>query len=292
MIDTDIDLNRKRDFSDVINVTFSFIKQEFSLIFSSVAIYTIIPLLGTAILSVYYTNDSWSTYFKAIFNHSPVINPPNFTILFLMILVSVISRVMIMGITYEYLHLYTTKGRGNFTRSDVANAFAKDFVKILGYNIVVGIVVFFGVIFFVIPGIYLSVPLSFITVVLIVEKGSFSEVWNKCFSIIKNNWWLTFGLIIVMYFIISAMSMVFSIPITIYGAVKGIAVATGGNSDMDFGVLTVLSIISTLGSSWLYTMMYVMIGTHYYNLTSDKTQASTILDRINQIEERPVEDSF
>jgi len=292
MINTDVDFNQKRDFSDIINVTFGFIKQEFKELFSTIAIYTFIPLLGVAILSVFYTSDTWGTYMQGIFNRSTAVEAPNLSYLLLLIVLSIIGNIMVMGITFEYIHLYNVKGKGNFTRADVANAFTRDFLKILGYNLVVGIVVFFGFLFFFIPGIYLFVPLSFVTLVLIGEKTGFSQSWSRCFEFIKGNWWITFALILITYIIIGVMSMAFSIPMTIYGGIKGYTAASMGVFDMDFGILTIFSIISTLGTAWLYVIMYVMLGSQYYSLNSDKSKTSSILDRINEIEDRPVEDSF
>nr|WP_321406899.1 hypothetical protein [uncultured Carboxylicivirga sp.] len=291
MNNTDVDFNLKRDFSDVINVTFSFIKQEFKTLLSTVALYTIIPLLGSAVLSVFYTKDTWTAYFQGIFTNAPVVETPNFTVLILMIVINFISTLMVMGLTYEYIHLYNTRGKGNFTRADVANAFVKDFLKILGYNIIVFIVVTLASVL-IIPGIYLAVPLTFITIILIVEKKGFSDSWSRCFEIIKNNWWFTLALIIVTYIIIYMLGMVFNLPLGIYSGIKGFTAATGGNFEMDYVVLTLFTILSTVGSSLLMVLFYTMLAAQYYSLNSDKTKASSILDRINEIEDRPVEDSF
>ncbi len=289
---TDINFNRKRDFSDIINVTFGYIKQEFKPLFGAVSIYTLIPLLGVAILSVFYTTDTWQAYMQAILNNAPQATPPNFPLIGLMALLSVLARLMILGLTFEYLHLYNTLGKGNFTRTDVANACAKDFFSILGFNILTGIILVFAFLFFIIPCIYLSVPLSLIIMVKIAERKGFSASWSRCFELVKNSWWLTFGLIIVTSIIVWVMSMVFNLPLTIYGGVKGFVAATGGDASMDNGVMTVFSIISTLGSSWLYIIFYIMLGAHYYSLNSDTETTHTIEDRINQIGDRPVEDSI
>lgn len=292
MINTDVDFNQKRDFSDIINVTFSFIKQEFKELFSTIAIYTFIPLLGVAIISVFYTSDTWGTYIQGIVSRSPAVEAPNLTYLLLLIVLSIVGNIMVMGITFEYVNLYNIKRKGNFTRADVANAFAKDFLKILGYNLVIFIVIFFAFLFFIIPGIYLSVPLAFVTLVLIAEKTGFSKSWSRCFEFIRDNWWITFALILITYIIIGIMSLVFSIPMSIYGGIQGYTAASMGEFDMNFGILTIFSIISTLGSAWLYVIMYIMLGAQYYSLNSNKSKASSILDRINEIEDRPVEDSF
>lgn len=292
MHNNEIEFNKKRDFSDVINVTFAFIKQEFKPLFSSVSIYTFVPLLAVAILSVFYTTNNWQVYFQNILNNSPQYNAPNFAMMGLMAIISILAHMMIMGLTFEYLHLYNTRGKGNFTRTDVANAFIKDFLSILGFNILTGIILFFAFLFFIIPGIYLSVPLSLIIMVKIAEKKGFSLSWSRCFEIIKSNWWLTLGLILVTSIIISVMSMVFNLPLSVYAGIKGFVAATGGNFGLDQGMLTIFSIISTLGSAWLYIIFYVMLGSHYYSLSSDKKVGNSIVDRINQIGDRPVEDSF
>ncbi len=290
MIDNDIQFNKKRDFSDIINVTFGFLRQEFKDLFGTVAIYTIIPLVGLAVVSVFFGQYNWSNYFEGLVNNTPNMTEPNMGLILLLLLLSMLTHIMILGITFEYMHLYHTLGKGNFTRGDVGQAFAKDFFSILGFNIILFIVYIFAFIFFFIPLVYLSVALSFIIMVKIAEKKGFSASWSQCFALVKNNWWFTFGLIIVMSIIIGVISQVFSIPMMIYGGIQGYTAATGSNLETNYGIMTILSLFSTLGGSWLYVIMYVMLGSHYYSLSADNGENS-ILDRINQIGDRPLEDS-
>jgi hypothetical protein len=45
---------------------------------------------------------------------------------------------------------------------------------------------------FVIPGIFIMVPLSVAGAVLVFKEYSVSESISYCFSLVKDHWWITF----------------------------------------------------------------------------------------------------
>jgi len=282
MQNQELKLSEKRDFSDVLNASFRFLRQEFKPLFSTVLIYTIIPLIGTSLLSVFYTSDVWQLYFQGLINNASNIETPNFWIYGLIMIVSILSHVLILGITYEYMAMYHKHGRGNFTTSDVIKALAKDFFPIIGYNIITGIVVIIALMFFIIPGIYLMVPLAFIIVIKTVERNNFAANWSRCFQLIKNNWWITFALIIIAFLIMYMASVVLNLPLIIYSMIQGITVAQGGESEINHVSMGIFSLISTIGTSILYVMVYTIIGFQYFSLSASGGSQS-ILDKINQI---------
>ncbi len=282
MIQNELILSEKRDFSDVINASFRFIKQEFKQLYGTVFLYTIIPLVGVSILAIYYTTDVWSGYFQGMIQNSPNVEMPNIWMYFLMMVISSISHVLIIGITYEYMAMYHRHGRGNFTTSDVVSALAKDFFPIIGYGIVVTIVLTFAFLFFVIPGIYMMVPLSMIIIVKLVERNGFSVNWGRCFKLIKDNWWITFAIILIASIITGVISAVFSMPTLIYGVVQGVVSAQGGTPEVNHVVLGIFSLISTLGTYMLYVVVYVIIGFQYFSLSATEGSKS-IIDKINEI---------
>ncbi|WP_430815831.1 hypothetical protein [Carboxylicivirga sp. RSCT41] len=281
-IEQELILSEKRDFSDVLNASFRFIRQEFKQLYGLVLAYTIVPLIGTSLLAVFYTADVWQLYFDGLLNNRPDIEMPNLWMYALMMMVNFISYSLIVGITYEYMAAYNKYGRGNFTGSDVIRALGKDFMSILGYNLVTGIVLVFAFMFFLIPGVYMFVPLSMIIIVKTVERNGFSVSWGRCFKLIKENWWITFALILIAYLIITMASMVFAIPMTFYSMIQGLTVLEGGTTEMNRVALGIFSLISTVGSYLLYVVFYVIIGFQYFSLSSTDGSKG-IMDKINQI---------
>ncbi|MBK3517432.1 hypothetical protein [Carboxylicivirga marina] len=275
-------LRERRDFSDVLNASFRFIRQEFKPLFSMVFLYTIVPLVGSSLMAAFHSVDVWQVYFQGLLNNTPDLEAPNFWIYGLMMLIGLISNVLIVGITYEYMAMYHKYGRGNFSNADVIKALCKDFFPIIGYNIIVGIVLLFAFLFFIIPGIYMAVPLSMIIIVKTVERNGFSVNWGRCFKLINNNWWITFGIIIVAYIIVSMASMVFGMPAVVYGIVQGVTTAQGGAPEINHISLSIFSIISTVGTYMLYIVLYTIIGFQYFSLSATDGSQS-IMDKINQI---------
>lgn len=281
---TDVNFNKKRDFSDVLNVTFGFLRQEFKPFYTTIITYTIVPLIAVAIISVFANVNSLSNTFQNIFENNPEAMEPNLLAFFLLIVVSLIAQVMVMGMTYEYMILYKREGRGNFTGADVFNGFVKHFLGIVGFSFLAGIIVFFAFLFFLIPGIYISVVLSLLIIVKMNENAGFSTSWGRSFQLIKNNWWLTFGLLIVAYIILYMISIVFSIPAAIFGVATGLTMAAGEAESISKVALTAVTLISTLGQSWTYCIVYLVIGSHYFSLDANEN-SDTLMDRINKIGE-------
>lgn len=284
MNEQDIKISQRRDFSDVVNVTFKFIRQEFKPFFGTIATYSIIPIIGSSVLAVFYTTDTFQLYFQGLVDSNSSIAPPNFGMYGLMMLVSMLSYLIVMGMTYEYLQLYHERGKGNFTRADVASAFAKDFFVFIGYFIIVYLAIVVGGVFFIIPGIYLGVVLSLIFMVKVSERKSFSESWSRCFELIKGNWWNTFGLLFILTIITMIVSSLFSMPTMIYSFVKGLTIAQGGEGEFDKKVMIVFSLLSTFATIMSYSVIYLGIGFQYFSLASSNSNQS-ILDRINRIGE-------
>ncbi|MCU4154828.1 hypothetical protein J1N10_02500 [Carboxylicivirga sp. A043] len=275
-------LSEKRDFSDVLNASFRFIRQEFKQLYGLIILYTIVPLIGSSLMAVFYTTDVWQVYFNGLLNNTPDIETPNFWMYGLMMLINFISYTLIVGITYEYMAMYNKYGRGNFSTSDVVRALGKDFFPIIGYNLIAGIVLMFAFMFFLIPGIYMSVPLSMIIIVKTVERNGFSVNWGRCFKLIKDNWWITFAIILVAYLIIMMSSMVFAMPLAFYGMIQGITTLQNGATEVNTVAMGIFSLISTVGGYLLYVVFYVIIGFQYFSLSSTDGSKG-IMDKINQI---------
>ncbi|MCU4176282.1 hypothetical protein [Carboxylicivirga sp. N1Y90] len=284
MNELDIEVNKRRDFSDVINVTFKFIKQEFKPFFGTIATYSIIPIIGASVLAVFYTTDSFQLYFQGLVDNNSSIATPDFGMYGLMMLVSMLCYLIVMGISYEYLNLYNERGRGNFTGGDVASAFGKNFLSLIAYFIVVYIITIIASIFFIIPGIYLGIVLSLIFMVKTVENKGFSRNWSRCFELIKGNWWNTFGLLIILSIIVGVSSSIFTMPTMIYSFTKGITMAQGGEGEFDKKIMIVFSLISTFASYMIYSVIYLGIGFQYYSLAA-RDNSQSILERINKIGE-------
>ena len=141
-----IRFNEKRDFSELFSATFSFIKQEFKLLFTCLLVYVVPILIFDGIIQslllyggfhLKNENDTFSTFFNPIFLVYQLLN----------ILTGIISIIMLYGITLGYIKTYN-ENTGNLTRELVWNNSKPYFMKIFGFGFITSLVIGFSTIFF------------------------------------------------------------------------------------------------------------------------------------------------
>lgn len=280
---SDITIEKERNFSDVLNVTFDFLRQEFKPFFKTIILYTSIPIILLAIIATFYTKDSFNGLFEAMNGNVPESVTPNGGLLIALIAISVIASIFIIGITFCYLEEYRIHGKDGFEIEAVWQRFIKDFWGLLGFQIVGTIILIISFALLIIPGFYVMIPLSFLLAVKVFEQKGLSDSLSRCFALIKNHWWQTFGILIVITLVHSVLSTLFSIPIAIYSGIKGFLMATdSANTSIDTAPLLVFNIIATIAKYWLYPIVFLAIGFQYFSLKEEKDQTS-LIKRINQI---------
>ncbi|WP_291858930.1 hypothetical protein [Marinilabilia sp.] len=282
MNNSEIELVKYRDFSDVFNGSFAFISQEMKQLFRVIGIYAGVPVIVSVILSALYAQDTMATVME-IMNGGNTAGPDP-VLIFLTFLVSFVAQVFIGGLVPAYLGEYEDKGRNGFTAADVWNRFARHFWAIVGYSLLAALLLMLGFVFLIIPGIYLSVPFSFILYVKVIENKDLGDTLSRCFQLVKNRWWATFGIIILAYLIMGIVGWLFSLPSMIVGGIEGYMVASGAKEAMEGGSLAIVlsTIFAGLGQYLLYPVLYVIIAFQYYTLREQKDR-SGLMDRISSI---------
>jgi len=146
-------------------------------------------------------------------------------------------------------------------------------------SIVNMILLIIGFMLCLIPGIFLSVPLCLIFIMRMEERElSLGQAMRKCFKLVENHWWLTFGIIIVLTLIYSLVSSTLSLPVTI---------ALMGSSFFEIG--TIGSVIQSLlmGVTYLFTfllsgILYVGLAVTYYS-HKERMEGISLVGKIDSI---------
>jgi hypothetical protein len=267
-------LEKERDFTDVINATFSFISQEFKLLMTVVLLYAGIPIVLAAIPAAIYSEDSLSNVIMA-FQGQGTPQQPDFGMIFLVNGLMIIAVSIMAGIIGAYLALYSEKGHGAFSAGDVWNKFISKLGTFILFTVVATLIILFGSVLCLIPGIYLMVPLSLGINVIYMEGTDFGATFDRCFKIVKDNWWITFALILVVGLIVMILGGLFSLPAMMIVLVEGVTAATGdGTAEVNSMAVIVTTVIGTIGQYLLYIISYVSIGVQYFNLKEKKDQTS------------------
>ena len=140
--------------------------------------------------------------------------------------------------------------------NDILYEFPKVFIVQFLY---IGMV-FFGLVSFIIPGIYFGVSLALTTTIVVFEDSRIFFGLRKSFKLIGAKWFMSLGYLLVFYLIYLAVRTVLQLPISIVGsAISG----AEGMSKMSFTITSTLSaivnmfvsIILILGTVFLYYVL-------------------------------------
>lgn len=311
---SDFVLYRKRDFSDVINATFAFLTSEILPYLKAIVLFCGIPILLTSILAAWFSDDIMGQIFVQIFSGGENIEgmTANPGVLSLLYLTSFLAYFFLIGITYAYLSVYSINGRGGFTSKDIWNEFASQFWPLLaifiltvflvagtggigavvimiitslaGTGTLAGLLIFLGTIaFIVLPVIYVMISFSLASMVLFVEKKGIIASFGRSFKLVSGYWWLTFGIVFILLLIVTALSMLFSLPVMVAGFIKGYFAMSGeGGIDNHSVALIVTSVLSGIGQYLVYAILLIGIGVQYFSLREQKDNRD-LLQKVSEM---------
>lgn len=272
-------LLQQRDFGQKINATFDFVVQNFKpLAISLLYIAGPLSLVGGFFMGSYQSGilemqksvlESGSSSFDGIYQMVGTV----FLLSFFLILANIISSLVIGAYFLEY-----EAGNRNITPEIVWNRLKGYIGKALIFNFVMGIAVVAGIVFFLLPGIYLGVTLSLMTMILMRENLDLGDTFRRCFYLIKDKWWSTFGLLFVMGIVSSIIGYAFQIPTLILTIMSSLQVKLA-NTEV---LMTISGVIATVGGGLVRSLVLIAIVFQYYNLV-ERREGSGILGAIDSI---------
>ncbi|HEY4326304.1 MAG TPA: hypothetical protein VGN20_20125 [Mucilaginibacter sp.] len=276
-----IELRRLRDFGQIINDSFTFLKENFKPLFKALLIICGFFILISFISMVFtYLNiTNIFTRFNLDSKSYDSTYKPSSIILaaFVSAFVLVLTQSFITLVTLCYISVYLQKGNSTPDLAEVWGYFKYYFWRVLGSGILISLLFMIGLVLCVIPGIYLFPILYLIIPIIVIENCSFGYAFNKSFRLIKNNWWLVFGVIFIMSLIVGVAGSIVNIPITLFR--KG-----GMFFSFKTFTLPVVVVFSLFRSILLlaYVLPSIGIALCYFNLAEEK-DGTGLLDRIEKL---------
>lgn len=250
-----IKLYETRDFSSNFDTTLNFIKQNYGAILKPLLI--VIPLILISVLLMpdhsdieYDFRDPWSAYGQ-IFTFK----------FFLANLFVWLSLFVVMLYTTCYMAVYAKSPDGIVKSSDVWPKVFGAILPVFAASILYSILVIIGSIFCLIPGIIVAVYLYFYMYAYIVEETGVVESLQRSYELVKGNWWVTLGYLIVFGIISFILSLIFAIPTLL--------VTLGAYMQIDFLTSDVFvyitNLIAHLGDILVYPVTYIAGGVMYFS---------------------------
>ena len=217
-----INFKKERDLGDMISDTFTFLKFEWKPFFTTVIKIAFIPILFSIASSIYFLI-TFSDFITGISNLNDIEYyqevSPNFGMFFIslgaVLVLYLISYIMINSSALYYIKSYSDN-QGKIDYDDIKNMATDKFWSFLALYVIIGFIVFAGILFCFLPGIYFAVVLSLSSCILVFfNQGSLESIGNS-FNYIKGNWWNTFGILIVTSLIVGVINFVLQFPLIIY----------------------------------------------------------------------------
>jgi len=279
-----IELAKPRDFGEIINDTFTFTRQNFKPLLKYFFIFCGIFMLATAATSVLNqinmvrsVNNFNPNSFDADRRFGPLaLFTPTY---FLNLLFLLLEYIAISVTVLCYITLYKQKQNNIPTSEEMWGYFKFYFLKILGSSILITLVVVVGFFLCIVPGIYLYPIMSLVIVIMVIENTSFGYAFNQSFRLIKDNWWVTFGVFVVMGIIIGVAGMIVTIPAALINVFNLVLHIKNGTT-ISVGAAIATTVLTEIGHIF-HILTIVSSALIYFNLTESK-EGTNLLERMNQ----------
>jgi hypothetical protein len=266
MYQTDkIEFQAERDFGSRLNASFDFIRRNFMPLLTSMLV-ILVPLLalggGLGLLLYRYLQNS----IVSSGADSVGIVLIGFSIfIFYFLILSFLPA----GIIYSYIKLYQERPESVFTVEQVLGELKKHWLRLLGAMILTYIILIPAFLLFIIPGIYLAIPMALIPYIIVSEDLSFFDAMSRAFKMVRDNWWETFGIMVIATIISTLFSYAFQLPITILIGSSSFILDLDNFTSLGFlGILA--AVIYMVGSFIIQAIPLTVYAFHYHHLVEIK----------------------
>ncbi|GAA4302316.1 hypothetical protein [Compostibacter hankyongensis] len=276
-----IELRKIRAFGDCFNDTFQFIKLGFPNLLKIFLLICGPVMLAEAILRGYYSYGQLSL-FKILGQVGTPAYSRNvlslFTPLyFVMLLMFFLLWVLMETVISAYMLLYEQKSGVHPDISEVWLLTRRYIFKAALFSIPKLVLTLIGTLFCLAPGIYFWVVFTPLVPVIMMEGGTFSRVFNRCFSLVRYQFWSTLGIYAVAYLIYSFSSMVISVSVSaVVGILSYLTVKNVSTT------ISMISSVLTIFAYLFYMVFYVAVVLQYYNL-AERSDGTGLLKQIDEI---------
>lgn len=301
MTQNKIEFMRYRDFGQILNSTFEFIRQNFLPLLKSL-IFIVGPfLLITGILLGFYQKSVLTIFNITSFSQTGIIA------LLLIILIFLVTQMMLTTV-YSFILIYLSKTEFTpISIEEIWDSVKQNFYKVLGLNAVIfflfliyltvflliivavsggtsgsGLGIFLFFILFILL-VFIMVKMCLAYMIMLYERTGIWASIQRSFYLTKNKWWFSFGLIFVLSLIQSLMGFIFQIPqyiimvTTMFNSLDGSGVS---------GVTEILIMLTSIIAAFqylLFSLIIIALAFLYFSLVEQK-EGKGLIERIESIQ--------
>ncbi|XLS27759.1 hypothetical protein ACJD0Z_11195 [Flavobacteriaceae bacterium M23B6Z8] len=276
MAKTRIEFKKQRELGEIISDSFAFIRYEFKNYFGTI-LKIVGPYLLLALAGIGLYLYSVGSIFSLQVNQSQM-SESNLILMLVALALLLIGGIATYALSYSttlnYIKSYENNN-GNVVQEEVRKGVRDTFWNIIGLGILVGIMLLVGFMFCFFPGIYLWVPLTLSFSLLVFQNMSIGDSIAESFTLIKDEWWMTFITMFVVWLVLLIASYAFSMPAVIYTWIRmGISM---GENDLATGefffqdpIYIALNIVSYAFQYFLNLISLITSVLIYFHLNEKK----------------------
>jgi hypothetical protein len=303
-----ITLLQQRDFTELFNVSFRFLRQNFKPFLMALLFiagpFILIGAILSAMSQTQSLNDLGSARLDGVFE---MYTPTYWLYLGLTILFKSIAGMALVGVVVQFFRLYKERGPNGFDTGEVSRLLIQDFGRILLAFLLVFLLMM--AIFFVIGAVMIGAmalnavfgamlmvllviamliflpPTIFLTnsvyMAVILERRSFGEALARSLNIMRGNFWMTWVIVFLALLIVFVAGMLFAIPAGILQFTMMLNTLNGEVTEPSLLLMTLVGAGEFL-NTLLYSVMWGIMGFQFYNLV-EKRDGTGLQARIDEI---------
>lgn len=282
-----VELLKIRDFGEIISDTLQFARQNFKALLRCFFVFCGFFVVAGVLFAVLQQIKTVSALNDGFASPRTLFGPVNsnpFRFLGWEYLISmlfyVLGYVAMQVAVFSFMCLYKENGNVAPTPIEIWGYFRYYYIKIFFSALLLGVIVVLATCFCLVPGIYLYPILSLVLPIMIFENTTFGYAFNRSFRLIKENWWATFGAIVVMILIVYFASALLVLPASIFNAVNMVT-HMGKGMTMSVTAAVITAIAGGICHVF-YILPVITVALCYLNLT-EQLDSTGLISRIGQL---------
>ena len=285
-----VDLRQSRDFGEIFNATFAFVKQNLGVLVKGI-LFFVAPV--AAVSAIFF-----GRYMAGLFSSLGTLetDPMALVRMVPMFLLggvfSVVAYVLMQVVVLGVMKLHEVRGPGQFTAPEAFRAGARHFLPILGFSGLlfigfaatapVNLIPCLGTIVWIVFLFYAGTRLSLTSAAYVLDDRAFFDGIRASWDVVRPAFWQTFGVLFVTALVAGILGGIFQLPMTIFTQVQ---MLTSGDPMQAFSAYAspwavAYLVLATVAQQLLYMLPIVALGLQYGNLSETLTQAG-LMDRLS-----------
>jgi len=285
-----IEFKIKRDFGQVINDTFTFMRQNFKPLIKTYFLFCGLFVLA-GMLSMLTQQYKMVNIVNSIGNGRNVNRFGMGSVYgleyFLSIAFSLASYASMTVAILSYITLYVQKGRQVPGMDEVWAYFKYYFFRVFFSSIGLILLLVIAFVFCLLPGFYLFPFVAMTFPIMVMENGSLSYSFSRSFKLVKDNFWITVGTLLVMWIIVYACMSLIILPTTL---ISMIGMFSGSTPHMSLALTMVSTVLQSLCQ--IFTIIPIITISLIYFSLLEKKESTGLMERIANFgdQEKPVDE--